>query len=191
MMYDLYLKSYTIHLKWYNSMRYFLMVLLLATFTSCISDTDTEISNKDFFDIEEYMDNEIASADFKGYLKKVTLNGKSEEQQLDSLDLAADLRIFKSSNINKPSLYDKYNVDKSDTVATYTAIDEKENVRLMQVYYENEAVSKIYIERLAENPIYGTTQRLTYTPEGYNISFEQSTLLTKEQQAVIEVVFLK
>mgnify|MGYP000426594994 CR=1 FL=1 len=90
---------------------WFILVLSISFFTSCEVE-NAKSSHQSFFDINDFLEQEIAQlADLKSIKKKVMIDEKVDEQVLKVFDLEKDLTIFRNSNINKIPWLDKYNVD--------------------------------------------------------------------------------
>ncbi len=178
--------------------------LLHITFVLFIFATSCQVKKAEsnlqpFFDLNEFLEKEINSmADLKSIKKKVSINGKIDEQILNDFDLEKDLEIFRNANINKVIWLDKYDVDSTLNNlgqlnhVKYTALDKKLKTREFIVNYNDGKVNSITIKNLTSNQVTLLNQHLQYFPsKGYSIESIQEVTMTDGQILKIEVEYLK
>ncbi len=150
-----------------------------------------------FFGLKEYMQQETQqlSALQPRVLKRISIDGKAEEQVFDSLDYSKELAVFSRSDINKTAWFDKYRVDSTFQAgqlrqATYTALDEKLKTRLMEIEYDEGAVTSVHILNRTESLVADVYQDMYYRAgKGYSLMTKQSTALSDEKEIRVEVAF--
>jgi hypothetical protein len=182
---------------------FYKLAFLILLFTACREQNTAEspITNNKitFFDLKGYFEKEIQRLNQAQpkVQKKVMLNDKGEEKQLDHLDFATELAVFGESDINRRDWMDKYRIDSTLqnnqlTALHYTATDDKLRTRQLDVEFQNGNVSKIFIQNGAKTMVAGSQQALTYLPaEGYFIQSNQRTAISKDRVLRVEVRFVK
>ena len=176
---------------------WFIFVLSISFLTSCEVE-NVKSSHQSFFDINDFLEQEIAQlADLKSVKKKVEINEKIDEQILNKFDLENDLTIFRNSNINKIAWLDKYEVDSTMNNSgqlselKYQAIDSKLKTRELIVSYSNGKVNTILIKNASGNQVSDLTQTLKYkSMKGYSVESNQKVTLSDEQTLRVEVEYL-
>ena len=125
----------------------------------------------------------------KIYLTKtLSLNGETDNLYIDQPNFASELDVFIKSDINRPSLSDKYSVDSIFSSGklykiTYTAKDEKVNTRKLSIQFDrHNKVGLIDIRLFNGTPITKNVQHLIYRPNnGYVIKNEQYFMGNKDE----------
>lgn len=176
---------------------WFILVLSISFFTSCEVE-NAKSSHQSFFDINDFLEQEIAQlADLKSIKKKVMIDEKVDEQVLKVFDLEKDLTIFRNSNINKIPWLDKYNVDSTMnnsgqlTELKYQATNSKLKTRELIVSYSNGKVNTILIKNASSNQVSELAQTLQYNSmKGYAVESNQKVSLSDEQTLRIEVEYM-
>jgi len=165
--------------------------------TSCqLGEVDNSL--KPFFDITDFLENEIQSLEnLKSVKKKVSVNENIDEQVLTEFDLEKDLTIFKNSNINKVTWLNKYEVDSVFNTINqleslkYLAKEKKLKTQEMVIQFENEKVKSILIKNNSSSFVSSVDQQLNYfSKKGYSIENNQNVKLTGSQTSKIEVEYL-
>ena len=165
---------------------------------SCQANTnnsDSNKSNSSFFDLPAYFQSEMDRLQsVKSVNKKVSVNGEHEEKEVQDWDASVDLQPFKDLSINKSAWADKYQVDtiKPDDLGNYlikyTALDEKLQIRDVQIGFNASGPNKVLVNKKIETPIAETEQRLSYiAAQGFSITSQQSTLFKGSYDASVEV----
>lgn len=175
------------------------LVSLLAfclCLTACTTDVPSGDSNTPvFFDVRGYFNQEVMRlSDQKVKVTKtITLNGKTETQELDDLNFSSDLRIFREADINKPAWVEKYEA-KSETlsgshqITTYEALDSNLVTRQLVVEEDLGEVTRITIQRKTGTVLSNGNHRLEYVPAtGYSMTTQQENRFGEDVDAQIEV----
>ena len=171
--------------------RSILMYLLFTLIFSC--SQKGEVNNKpnySFFSTIDFMEEE------KNWMvnnkisltKTLSLNGETDTLYIDQPNFASELDVFIKSDINRPSLSDKYSVDSIFSSGklykiTYTAKDEKVNTRKLSIQFDSHnKVVLIDIRLFNGSPITKNVQHLIYRPKaGYVIKDEQYFMGNKDE----------
>lgn len=172
-------------------------IFLLATACSGPGRGDAPALPESFFDLKGYMQAEIQrlSEAQPRVLKRIAINGQSEEKNFDSLNYQKELDIFSRSDINKMAWLDKYKVDSTFqdgqlSRVTYTAQDKSLKTHLLEVQFSNGQVAGIHVRNQTESIVANVGQDMWYAPgKGYRLESGQSTALTKEKKVAVEVEF--
>ncbi len=182
-------------MKKYSPALFFLLCMALSCTTESVSPPQNEeikeinfddyFTGKVFFDLPDFLDAE-REIFLKGVFpveKTVILNGASETQTLDSLDWELELGEFYKSDINKPSLMDKYAIQKIafDTIGwlrldyvPYKGVDVA--VRRMEIHFSEEKATSVTIVKETKNMLNEGQKRLSYSRNGYEIKNIRSSL---------------
>ncbi|NUN99764.1 MAG: hypothetical protein HUU01_04020 [Saprospiraceae bacterium] len=150
-----------------------------------------------FFDLKNYMSGQVeALKNTRPQAKKrVSINGKTEEQHSDAINFEEELAIFINSDINKPAWSDKYTKDSSFSAGQlqyirYIAKEENLKTQLLQVSFTAGTVSKIEIQNRTSAAIVTAEEIMTYTPgKGYSIIHKEMPALAKARNFSVETVF--
>ena len=171
--------------------RSILMYLLFTLVFSC--SQKGEVNNQptsSFFSMIDFM------AEEKNWMgnnkisltKTLSLNGETDTLYIDQPNFASELDVFIKSDINRPSLTDKYSVDSIFSSGklykiTYTAKDEKVNTRKISIQFDSHnKVVLIDIRLFNGSPITKNVQHLIYRPKaGYVIKDEQYFMGNKDE----------
>lgn len=120
--------------------------------------------------------------------KTLSLNGETDTLYIDQPNFASELDVFIKSDINRPSLSDKYNVDSLVSSGKlykiiYIAKDEKVNTRKLSIQFDSQnKVGLIDIRLFNGSPITKNVQHLIYRPKaGYVIKDEQYFMGNKDE----------
>ena len=156
-----------------------------------------EVNNQptsSFFSLIDFMEEEKNwMVNNKIYLTKtLSLNGETDTLYIDQPNFASELDVFIKSDINRPSLSDKYSVDSIFSSGklykiTYTAKDEKVNTRKLSIQFDrHNKVGLIDIRLFNGTPITKNVQHLIYRPNnGYVIKNEQYFMGNKDEIMVV------
>ena len=173
---------------------FYIIGLMALMFGSCANQESVTVeknTEKPFFDVKGFFESEIAESKLTKIEKTVRINGESETQILTEFDLNKELSMFLNSDINKPSLFDKYNTFETEFSTTYKTTDKELNVQRIKIFKDkNGDFLKILINRKADTQIYTSDKALTYEPNvGYTIKNAQKVLLSDKKDYEIEVKF--
>ena len=173
-----------------------ILLFLLPLFFACAPDT-AEVSPDQaaFFDLRSYVNEEVDRLTSRKtkVTKTITLNGKTETKELDDLNFANDLRIFREADINKPAWVEKY-ATKSETLSgshqltTYEALDSNLVTRQLLVEEDLGEVTRITIQRKTGTVLSDGNHWLEYVPAtGYSMTTQQENRFGEDVDARIEV----
>lgn len=175
------------------------LTLLFLSF-ACTPDAPAgEIDTAPFFDLAGYIttETERLTKDKVRVEKTITLNGETETKQLDAINFANDLRLFREADINKPAWIDKYDTEVktlsgSHKITTYVAKDSSLIVRRLMVEEDLGVTTKIEIDRKTGTVLSDGKHELVYNPaQGYSVTTQQVNRFGDDVDAVIEVEWLR
>lgn len=174
-------------------MRNWLFIIFSFSLIACSEKTEKAVRPLEFyFDFrEEVMRLESENPAVK---KTVTKNGKSETIT-DTIQWKNELALFIGSDINKPQFKDSYEREilenDSGKIIKYTARENDLPVRIVELSFNGNEVSGIYILKEVNNFITKSRYELSYFPfKGYTISGRQSVPFFYEEDFLIEGVFM-
>lgn len=167
-------------------------------YQSCQPSTSTPAKaiKKPFFDLKTYFEQEKTRlASLSNFTKTTVVDGKEETKKLPKLNLDNELRIFTETDINRTAWFDKYKIDSvfqagNLTKITYTATDEKLDVRTILIDFDQQKVTKIDIKKSAETALADTQFNLIYEPKtGYSIENTQQLTVGEDKAFLVRVDF--
>ncbi|NJC25998.1 hypothetical protein [Neolewinella antarctica] len=179
-------------------MRLLLSLLLPLLLCTCDSAPDNaSLNTLNFFDLKGYIDEEV---DRLGGVpltvdKTITLNGKTETQQLDDLDFGSDLQLFASADINKAAWIDKYNTEVktmsgSHKITRYTALDTTLTTRMLEVEEDRGQPIQITIKRKTGTFLSDGVSELVYrAANGYTVQTKQDNRFGDDIDALVQVAW--
>ena len=177
------------------------ILILCLSILACQKGTrDVSILPSSFFDLKEFFmeEEETLSGKIKKLHKEIRINGKLEEQRLDSFDLKKELAIFIAADINRPAWLDQYQVDSLRdnrnvlTAISYKALKNNLKTKELKVSYEAGIVSEIYVKKAISAMAASSFQELTYYKgKGYKNRNEQSMIFSKANTIQLDVKFLE
>ena len=157
---------------------------LCLSFIACQKDIPPSTSLTDsFFDLPDFFKKEQQALSNKITVlhKKITINGKIEEQRLDSFDLSQELAAFTAADINRPTWLDQYQVDSLKDAQgllktlKYSAMKDNLKTKNLTITYNDGQVEEIYIKKAISTMAAESFQELTYYKgKGYTNYNEQS-----------------
>lgn len=177
------------------------MLLLLSTMFSCTGDPqDVDVSavDPDFFNLKEFVAEQKEKMAGKSIAKTVIVNGIEETKELHEVDWELELAPFEQSNIDRPALWDGYEVDTSScqglTRLLYTATDPTSFTKSIEVTFRDksnpiDSVSAVLINNGFTSYIAKTSQRLIWWENGYEIFSIQKAILSDKRNLSIRVVW--
>lgn len=153
-------------------MRYYLnklFYLILAGFLwGCGNSAPVPQATGRYFSLDGYFKSEMERLSSKQPMveKTVEKNGTVERRSLANLDWALELKVFRSSDINKPAWHNSYSIDSSETGLVYRAKEPDLRVRSVQITFgPGGAVTGILIRRSESNYLYTSGELLKYYPD--------------------------
>ena len=183
-------------------MRYIVTFLLFFLLQSCLSTTEQEDNKPNFFfSLENYFEKEIArlNQEQPKVSKRITLEGKEEVKEFDTLDYQKELITFSNADINKIAWQDKYQADTTYTTdgkmqhISYLAKDNKLKTQKITIQYTQEGeIEEIYIKATTESFVADVYKELYYKPTtGYRFTSQQSTNISKPTVVEVEALFME
>jgi hypothetical protein len=153
------------------------------------------ISNRDtgtFFDLEDYVHQILADSIHATVIKTAQANHKPEQQKLENYPLWKDIEHFSQYNINKPALFDKYQVDTiiegSLVHINYRSLSEKLHVQELDIWRQNESIDSIWIHSSLKSFIEESHLKIRWVPrKGYVIDKTVIGRFSKEKNQQISV----
>lgn len=142
---------------------------MLAGFLwGCGNSSPAPQATNRYFSLDRYFKSEMErlSSGQPVVEKTVEKNGTRERRSLTNLDWALELKVFRSSDINKPAWHNSYSIDSSEAGVVYRAEEPDLRVRFIQVSFGPEgAVTGILIRRSESNYLYSSGELLKYYPD--------------------------
>lgn len=176
-------------------------ILLLVSCTQSSINIEESAYQENYFDLQKYFEQEIKTARAQNfnYLKKITINDATEENQFDTLNINEELNVFIKNNINRPSLIGRYEVDsilnnqQQLTALNYRTLDEKLPVKTLNVQFDTQQeVVQLEMTTANQSRLIDVHSTAIYQPnKGYKINNHQKILLFGAQDMEIEVEYLK
>ena len=176
--------------------RLFTLIALPLLLLACApEEPGATIDSTPFFDLREYISTETdrLSAVNTKVEKTISLNGRTERQEIDNLNFVNDLRLFREADINKPAWFDKYEtmeetLSVGHTLTSYLAQDSSLIVRRLTIEQDQGATTKVEIERHTGTALSDGRHFLTYQPAtGYDVLTSQKNWFGEDVDAEIKV----
>lgn len=141
--------------------KYFLLLSLLVT--ACAGPVQQSNSDESaYFDMPSFVEKQVAQLAMQqaSVIKRQEVNQKLEEINQSTINWAKELSLFSEANINKPVLKGAYEVTTDQNTTIYQSINDDNKVRKLQVTKAGDAVNKIQIQWVDDNPIYHSTKKM-------------------------------
>lgn len=176
----------------------FSFLLVLVLMSGCLSVQEAPSGHGGFFNLETFVQKEIEdkSQSVNTFQKTVTLNGETEQQQLNHLDLDKELRIFSNANIDKTSWLDRYSTDSVFNAGMlerlhYQALDDELATQELIIFFSKTAIDSLVIRQQTANLISDAKKYLFYSPQtGYRIESHQEVWgIDEKHDLTVEVAF--
>jgi hypothetical protein len=178
--------------------RLFPLFFLVAACGPGDREVDTAAASSPFFDLKGYFTAEIErlQREQPPAEKTATFDEDTESRRLDSLDYAAELRLFLNADISRPAWRDKYVTDSTFHAdgalarIAYAAIDPRLKVREVIIDWEEGQVARVRVHSYTKSFTAEIEQTLLYDPkEGYRIESRQNVALAKPRHLRVETRF--
>lgn len=175
------------------------MTALTAPFYSCTEKKDKPENQKEYFDLNGFIRQEIQSLTREDpeIHKSVNVNGDEEASRIKIDDWERELSAFIQSDINKPALAGNYFIDSVQgngilTQLNYTAKKEYLKTRSLSISFdEQNNPIKIVITLAKTNVLFKYEQELAYVPrKGYSIAGKQILKFLGENDFSVKTEFL-
>lgn len=172
-------------------MKYFTLAIVFLLISCETVSTEYVNTEKPFFDLKDFFEQEIELHQNKKVTKKVAINENSETQTIEQFDMKKALSVFIDCDINKPQLFDKYEITEKNNQIIYTSINEDLKVQEIEILKNvGGEIDKIIIKRKADTAIYTSDKILTYTKkQGFSIENKQDVLFSEAKDYSIFVEF--
>ncbi len=151
-----------------------------------------------FFDLKGFFEQEAEYLQTQNIRIKKTIrhNNQTEEHisKVESWD--EELRLFRESDINKPSWRDKYTLDSTEIgngllLLHYKANDKTLNTQVLDIKLAGRNVHSIVIIGNVSNNVYESQQYLTYIPhKSYTIEKIQDVVLFDKDEYNIKAKYI-
>ncbi len=156
-------------------------------------DITRESTRMQFFDIAQLIDSLPASRSLN-VLKTIMVDGVQEEKLLAGYDFHRDIEGFENYTINKPALYDKYEVDSimddGGVLSTlvYTGLDEDLKVQKMEVTYDGSSPRSISLKLKTDSFLEDIEMDIQWNINtDYQVVKREKRIFGKEHQHEIRV----
>lgn len=164
--------------------RYILCLGTIVLFlVSCRRSTPLQKEDVVFFSSSFYFDKEIATwkSMTNAVLTKAVTSGTGDVETTESMNIPVEkinwdkeLSLFREAEINKPALREKYTVEASGGLVSYSANDPKMKVQNIMVFTDEQDTIEIIIHTHTENFLSKSDYILMYRPgKGYIIEGKQ------------------
>jgi hypothetical protein len=167
----------------------FLVVLFTSLFPCCKPDNIQTGADVKYFDIKGFFTADTARLRKLNHIthKMVYHNGNSETRDVHINNWGMELSLFSQSDINKPAWRDSYTVVKTDNIEIYRAKDPNLKTREIMIKKEGGKVKWMVIFNKTNNPLYQTSEKLSYFPDSiYIIQKYQKVRLLGANQYLIK-----
>jgi len=177
---------------WYKSAKSIACIggiITIICFAACKQDAKATITSLKYFDVKGYFEKDSIRLTKQNNLvfKTVTHNGVSQSKKIHIANWGIELSLFKESDINRPAWKDSYTVINDNDVLIYKAKYPELKTREIRIKKDKEKVSWILIINNAENPLYQTSEKLSYFPDSlYLIEKHQKIKLMGSNNYKIE-----
>jgi hypothetical protein len=167
----------------------FLVVLFTSLLPCCKPDNIQTGADVKYFDIKGFFTADTARLRKLNHIthKMVYHNGNSETRDVHINNWGMELSLFSQSDINKPAWRDSYTVVKTDNIEIYRAKDPNLKTREIMIKKEGGKVKWMVIFNKTNNPLYQTSEKLSYFPDSiYIIQKYQKVRLLGANQYLIK-----
>jgi len=155
-------------------------LIFIAFLSACKPDSKETGEKLTYFDLKGYFKTDsakLAKAN-KLVLKTVVHNKITETKRVHIDNWGNELRLFSSSDINKPAWKDSYAMQNTTNTLIYTAQDSTLETKRIIINKDGDKVKWILIFNHTKNLLYETKEKLTYIPDSmYRIEKTQKVRL--------------
>jgi hypothetical protein len=177
---------------------FILTYLYLLLFVSCTSKTENITEVKPYFDLKKYFTEQagILNKQDTKLQKQITKDGKTEVEQFTSVNWQLELKPFSDCDINKPSWFHSYFADTNfvagEMRVKYIARDASLQVQQILLIFENNQLTRLYIDKESINSYYHSKNSYAFIPaEGFSINGAQEVMLARKTNYSIVAKFVK
>ena len=161
-------------------------MLLLGLLAGCASELEESRQGQldpNFFDASEFFETEAGRLSGLTIEKTVTVNGNVESKTLSNVDWTEEFAPFAQSNIDRPALWDVYQVDTLSAARglwslVYSALDSSLFTKVVAVTYADiadplDSVYSVSITNSFDRYVADTRQILRWRPGNYQVQSTQ------------------
>ena len=177
---------------------FYLFTLLF--FSACVSTDINPPATNGFFDLSDFMDQEIKvkKSQLKKLRKTISLDGVTETKELDIFDFEKETELFRAADINKVAWLDRYATDsifyKNGPLKKLIYKSKTDDLRTkkMIIHFDTKnTVDSILIEQSGTSVLAKSVQNLLYLPaSGYRIENQQDITALDPHKLVVDVAFV-
>jgi len=181
-----------------KSLIFYSFVLLI--FSACVSTEINPPATNGFFDLSDFMDQEIKvkKNQVKKLRKTISLDGVIETKELENFDFEKETELFQTADINKVAWLDRYETDsifyKTGPLKklVYKSIgDDLRTKKLIIHFNPKNTVDSILIEQSSASVLAKSIQNLRYLPaSGYRIENQQDITALDPHKLIVDVAFV-
>lgn len=145
-----------------------------------------------YFNLTDFFESEIARLEKvqPKAIKTVTIDGKTESIEPDTLNYRAALQIFMDADINKPAWKGRFRVEHHKQTVQYSTTDKDIPVKSVLVTYKNNMPESITIQRSTYAMLAGASQHMTYhINQGFTVVTTQHAFLRDDKVISVELRF--
>ncbi len=172
----------------------------LLFFSACVSTEINPTATNGFFDLSDFMDQEIAikKNQVKKLRKTISLDGVTETKELGSFDFEKETELFRTADINKIAWLDRYETDslfyKNGQLKKliYRNITDDLRTKKMMIHFDaKNTIDSILIKQSGTSVLAKSVQNLLYLPSsGYRIENQQDITALDPHKLVVDVAFV-
>lgn len=127
---------------------------------SCGEQLKTGLETEPYFDLKGFVEQQATSLN-GDKVEKVSVVGEEEknsEVTYSTQEWQDELLVFTSADINKPSLVQAYQTERTENQLSHTLRpDAKDKVKSITIKYEGEKIKQITVEIVEDNLFYSST----------------------------------
>ncbi|MDH3651417.1 MAG: hypothetical protein OEQ53_17170 [Saprospiraceae bacterium] len=168
----------------------------LCLLPGCLSKSNnSQIPEQQFFDIATFV---AQYSDSKMHVvkKSISVDGRLESKTLDDYNIGNDIKGFENYSINKPALFDKYEVDSilgnsGELIKlVYTGLKEELRVQKMEVEIdESTKPRRIFLQLKTDSFLEDIDMEISWVVDSsYKIVKREKRIFGNEHVHVIEVI---
>ena len=176
-----------------KSWQLILLVLIVGACQPKVSLT-SNTTKLPFYDLAGLVAKIVTDSLYVNVEKSISIDGQEEVKQISDYPLWKDIEEFAYYDLNRPALYDKYQIDttrKANGIEeiTYYPLDEHLKVRLLKIHLKANQVKRITINTTFNSFLENVTLNVDWKlDEGYQIDRSSDKMLGPTTRQVIKVV---
>ncbi|MBX2816765.1 MAG: hypothetical protein KTR24_12230 [Saprospiraceae bacterium] len=173
-------------------MKCWIYLAVLAILCSC-APIEEQGTQSAFFSMADLVDQHLQGSDsLVDVVKTITVDGTPERQELKAYKINRDIQGFASLDIDRPALWEKYQVDTSKLAdgerVFYQALADDLSIRSVEIITENGEVSRVRTLKRANTFLADVQSEYDWVPSmGYTILRNEKRLFADPSQHEITV----